>query len=77
MGKNNQISLYTPPPSPPPEAIICDYIKLSRVCNVNKQNQKEEAAGSSGDSLNQTRRSLLCLFLLDSLVLHLGYQVRP
>ena len=78
MGKNNQISLYTPPPSPPPEAIICDYIKLSRVWNANKQKQKEETAGSSGDSLNQKRQSsLLRLFLLDALVLNLGYQCKP
>jgi len=44
---------------------------------VNKQKQKEETAGSSGDSLNQKRRSLLRLFLLDALVLNLGYQSKP
>ena len=53
------------------------YIQLSRVYNVNKQKQKEETAGSSGDSLNQKRRSLLCRFLLDALVLNLGYQLKP
>lgn len=34
---------------------------LSRVCNANKQKQKEETAGSSGSSLNQKRPSLLSL----------------
>ena len=39
-----------------------DYT-LSRVCNVNKQKQKEETAGSnSGSSLNQKRRSLCVSF---------------
>ena len=49
---------------------------LAFVMRTNK-NKKKKPQAASGDSLNQKRRSLLRLFLLDALILYLGYQFKP